>query len=68
MMTNKTIRTVHAWLQLSDAEKSDFADAVNAFSKTTNKNQLNESYEQEFRSITKVQTGPLSGGCPYCGR
>lgn len=67
-MTDKTVRTVHAWLQLSPSEKVAFANAVNAFEQASNQRQLNESYESEFRNITKVQTGPLSGGCPYCGR
>lgn len=69
-MNDKTMRTFHVWLLLSDAEKSEFANAANSYNDAAThvRQQINESNQNEFRKASTLQTGPLSGACPYCGK
>lgn len=69
-MTEKATRAFHAWLRLSITEQAEFDKAVSDYKAATGskKTELNEANEKQYRDIVKVQTGPLSGGCPYCGR
>ncbi len=68
-MKEKTTRTLRAWLALSADERDEFDAAVKEYlnATTIGKQQINERHEREYRSL-KVVSGPLTGGCPYCGR
>ena len=52
------------WLRLTPADKAVFAITVKNFEELEAKKQ--SEIQEEYR--TKVQTGPMSGGCACCGR
>lgn len=66
-MNSKTERVFNGWLALSPAERRDFEKAVRDYNNgtSTKQEELRESVRDH---VTKMQTGPLSQGCPCCGR
>jgi hypothetical protein len=66
-MNDKTKRVFNGWLALSDAERDEFKKARKEYKEATptKQQQLRESSRDQ---IQKMQTGPLSQGCPCCGR
>jgi hypothetical protein len=65
MMNDKTKLVFNGWLALSDDEREEFKKAKKEYKEgsATRQQQLRESVR-----VLKMQTGPLSGGCPCCGR
>jgi hypothetical protein len=64
-VTDKVQRTFNAWVHLSDMEKTEFDAEVRKYNSSNDQKglrNLSEGY------IVRVQTGPLGGTCPYCGR
>ena len=66
-MDTKVAKVLQGFLQLSDAEKTEFQKSLRDFAQGTDvvKRQLRESVNA---SVTKMQTGPHGGTCPCCGR
>jgi len=66
MMTNKAQIVLNGWLQLSQAERQEFAAAVAEYNAGTQQKRtvLSESSQR----VMKMETGPLGHGCPCCGR
>lgn len=62
-MSERSDRTMRAFLSLLDHEKTEVARKIEEYQRGSQaeKREINERF-------TKVQTGPLQGGCPYCGR
>jgi hypothetical protein len=65
-MNEKTKRVFRGWLELSSTEREEFQKAIDEYNRAseTRKRELRESYDR----VIKMQTGPLSQGCPCCGR
>lgn len=65
-MNDKTRRVFHGWLELSAAERDEFEKAIREYNAAypTKQRELRESADR----VIKMQTGPLTGGCPCCGR
>jgi uncharacterized protein Yka (UPF0111/DUF47 family) len=66
-MNEKTQRVFNGWVQLSSAERRDFQDAIRDYESASDSRKT-EIRESMRKSATKMQTGPLGGGCPCCGR
>ena len=66
-MNDKTKRVFNTWVHLSSDEQRELDDEIRKFkiANTTGQRQLRELSESV---IQKMQTGPLGGTCPYCGR
>jgi hypothetical protein len=65
-MNKKTQFVFNGWLELSQAERDEFENAVREYNSGTYQKrvQLTES----TRGVAKMETGPLGRGCPCCGR
>jgi hypothetical protein len=65
MMNDKTKLVFNGWLALFDDEREEFKRAKKEYKEgsSTKQQQLKEAAR-----VLKMQTGPLSGGCPCCGR
>lgn len=65
-MTERTQRTLNAFLKLSAAEQSEFFTELKRVREApaTERDVLLERIEKG----TRVSLGPIAGGCPYCGR
>ena len=66
-MNEKTNRVFNGWLALTENERNDFEKAVREYQAAPidKRARLRESTRDH---ATKMQTGPLSQGCPCCGR
>jgi hypothetical protein len=62
-MSDRSDRTLKAFLSLLDHEKTEVLKKIEEYQRgsQSEKREISERF-------TKVQTGPLQGGCPYCGR
>jgi uncharacterized protein Yka (UPF0111/DUF47 family) len=66
-MNDKTKKTFRGWIALSYSERQDFQKAVNEY-ETASDRRKTEISESIRSSVTKMDTGPVSGGCPCCGK
>lgn len=66
-MNEKVTRVFNGWLKLSESERAELQNAIREFLEKDNsgKRLLIEKVES---SATRMQTGPLGGSCPCCGR
>ena len=66
-MNEKVTRVFNGWLALSDSERAELQKAIGEYLENDNlgKRILVEKVEA---LVTKMQTGPLGGSCPCCGR
>jgi hypothetical protein len=66
-MNDKTRRAINGWLALSVSEREEFEKAIREYniSTATKQRELREKFSDR---VSKMQTGPLSSGCPCCGR
>jgi len=66
-MNDKTGKVFNGWLGLTSEERRDFQNAIRDFIDATDsrKTEIRESLR---KSATKMETGPLGGRCPCCGR
>jgi hypothetical protein len=66
-MTNKVQRTFNAWVHLTADEQLELNEEILKFRNSLTSKQL-ELRTLSESVIQKMQTGPLGGTCPYCGR
>jgi hypothetical protein len=66
-MNDKTRRVFNGWLALTVAERDEFDKALKEYNAASSTKQR-ELRESSHDRVIKMQTGPLSGGCPCCGR
>ena len=66
-MNEKTRKVFNGWLGLSNSERREFLEAIRDYD-SANDSRKTEIRESIRNSVTKMQTGPLGGGCPCCGR
>jgi hypothetical protein len=66
-MNDKTRRVFAGWLKLTEGERRDLENAVREYNTATLSEQR-RLMESTRDSVTKMETGPLPGGCPCCGR
>jgi hypothetical protein len=73
-MNTKSSRVFAAWAALSSSERSEVVQLINEYqnSKPEDRSRLalehlNESRQHIVKS-SSVNFGPLSGGCPMCGK
>jgi hypothetical protein len=66
-MTDKANRVFNAWVHLTADEQREVDDEIRKY-KLANSTDQRHRRDLSERVIQKMETGPLSGVCPYCGR
>jgi hypothetical protein len=65
-MTDKSRRTLNAFLKMTAQEQTDFFAELKKVREAPATEQ--RVLLEDLAKGTRVSLGPLSGGCPYCGR
>lgn len=64
-MTSNTLRVLHGWLELTEAEKQEFAREMRKYQDAS---YSQKSATRKYIGEQRMELGPLSGGCPCCGK
>ena len=69
-MTVQTSRVVHGWLHLSQSERADFINQLDAYLKMSPeaRRRFEQQVESTVRPSIKMAIGPLTSPCPCCGK
>ena len=63
----KVVKVVRGWISLSESERREFQRFVEQYERGDMRMQ-GSLRESVYSSVTKLQTGPLGGTCPCCGK
>lgn len=66
-MESEVAKVIRGWISLSASERREFQSFVEQYERggSAAQESLRESV---YSSVTKLQTGPLGGTCPCCGK